>query len=699
MCGIFAYLNYHTPKQQGYIINTLIKGLERLEYRGYDSAGLALDVDNTHSEMILIKKAGKVSMLREAAENHSSLSKTTSIMLDNHVGIAHTRWATHGPPSDANSHPHSSDNANDFVVVHNGIITNYSVLKELLISKGHKFESDTDTEVVAKLAKHIYSIQQASGEKIDFVSVVKAVCKQLEGAYALIFKSSIFPNQVVATRRGSPLLLGIEHARIVNNHVFETIPSSPALAGAPYLNNLIKASTARKLSSGLGSPILSDVRDMRASLKVVQTEAAEYFFASDAAAIIEHTRNVIYLEDSDLVHITPDGMRIFHTSKDGAVSGVRAVQTIAMEIAEIMKGSFKHYMQKEIFEQPESVVNTMRGRVDFDNHKVVLGGLMDHVRSIRRSRRIVMIACGTSYHSCIATRAIIEEMSEVPVTTELASDFLDRKTPIFRDDVCIFVSQSGETADTLLALRYCNSRGALTIGITNTVGSAISRETSCGCHLNVGPEIGVASTKAYTSQFIVLVMFALLLGEDKVSLAERRTTIIQELQTLPAKIQKVLDMDSKLRILAQDTLMNEKSLLIIGRGVQHATCLEGALKIKEIAYLHCEGVLAGELKHGPLALVDAMMPVMLVMTRDSTFEKTQNALHQITARQGRPIVICDEGEKLNNVEYKIEVPSTVDCLSGIINIIPFQLISYHLAVLRGYNVDMPRNLAKSVTVE
>lgn len=696
MCGIFAYLNYHTPKQQGYIINTLIKGLERLEYRGYDSAGLALDVDNTHSEMILIKKVGKVSMLREAAESHGRLSKTTSMMLDNHVGIAHTRWATHGPPSDANSHPHSSDSSNTFVVVHNGIITNYAVLKELLISKGYKFESDTDTEVIAKLIRHIYDMQQAAGAKSDFVSLVKAVCKQLEGAYALIFKSSLFPNQVVATRRGSPLLLGIQHARIVDNHVFETIPSSPALSGAPWVaNHLLKQSaTAHKL--GVSSPIM---QDMRASLKSVQTESAEYFLASDAAAIIEHTRNVIYLEDSDLLHITPDGMRIFHMSKDTTVPGVRAVQTIAMEIAEIMKGSFKHYMQKEIFEQPESVVNTMRGRVDFDNNKIVLGGLMDHVRSIRRSRRIVMIACGTSFHSCIATRAIIEEMSEVPVTAELASDFLDRKTPIFRDDVCIFVSQSGETADTLLALRYCNSRGALTIGITNTVGSAISRETSCGCHLNVGPEIGVASTKAYTSQFIVLVMFALLLGEDKVSLVDRRAAIIQELKNLPDKIQKVLDMDSSLMDLAQKTLVNEKSLLIIGRGVQHSTCLEGALKIKEIAYLHCEGVLAGELKHGPLALVDSSMPVILVMTRDNTFEKTQNALHQITARQGRPIVICNEGEVIKNVEHKIVVPSTIDCLSGIINIIPFQLISYHLAVLRGYNVDMPRNLAKSVTVE
>jgi len=325
---------------------------------------------------------------------------------------------------------------------------------------------------------------------------------------------------------------------------------------------------------------------------------------------------------------------------------------------------------------------------------------MNHIPSIRRARRMVMIACGTSYHSCIATRAILEEMSEIPVTVELASDFLDRKTPIFRDDVCVFVSQSGETADTLLALRYSHSRGALCVGITNTVGSAISRETDCGVHINAGPEIGVASTKAYTSQFIVLVMLALLLGDDKISLVDRRKAIITGLKQIPEQIKTVLKQDSLFHRLAEDTLNKERSLLIMGRGYQHATCLEGSLKIKEISYMHCEGVLAGELKHGPLALVDENMPVILVITKDSHYAKTMNALHQVTARAGRPIVICNDGTEFGKaVQDYIRIPETEDCLSGILSVIPFQLLAYHLAVVRNLNVDMPRNLAKSVTVE
>ncbi|KXN72835.1 SIS domain-containing protein [Conidiobolus coronatus NRRL 28638] len=365
-----------------------------------------------------------------------------------------------------------------------------------------------------------------------------------------------------------------------------------------------------------------------------------------------------------------------------------------------MKGNFDHFMQKEIYEQPESVVNTMRGRVNFDTGKVTLGGLKAYLSTIRRCRRIVFIACGTSYHSSVATRAIFEELTEIPVSTELASDFLDRKTPIFRDDVCVFISQSGETADTILALRYCLERGALCVGITNTVGSTISRETHCGVHINAGPEIGVASTKAYTSQYISLLLMALQLSEDRISMASRREEILQSLHELPVKIKDVLSLDSSLQQMAKDSFVHEKSLLIMGRGYQHATCLEGALKIKEVSYIHSEGILAGELKHGSLALIDENMPVILIMTKDSLYPKVRSALEQVSARKGQPIIICNEGEtKIDGAAKTISIPSTADCVQGILTIIPLQLLSYHLAVLRGVDVDFPRNLAKSVTVE
>jgi glucosamine--fructose-6-phosphate aminotransferase (isomerizing) len=387
-------------------------------------------------------------------------------------------------------------------------------------------------------------------------------------------------------------------------------------------------------------------------------------------------------------------------SKEDTSPATRSIQTLEIELAEIMKGSFDHFMQKEIYEQPESVVNTMRGRVNFENHQVTLGGLRGFTQIIRRARRIIFIACGTSYHSCMATRAIFEELNEIGTQAELASDFLDKGSPIFRDDVCIFVSQSGETADTILAMRYCLERGALCVGVTNTVGSSISRETHCGVHINAGPEIGVASTKAYTSQYIALVMMALQLAQDTTSKTERRKEIIDGLYRLPGHIKEVLASDDKLQKLAVDTLGQEKSLLILGRGYQNATCLEGALKIKEISYIHSEGIFAGELKHGPLALIDEHMPILLIMTQDALYPKVQSALQQVTARKGNPIIICNTGdENLTKHHQTIEVPKTSDCLQGLVNIIPLQLLSYHLAIMKGVDVDFPRNLAKSVTVE
>ena len=427
-------------------------------------------------------------------------------------------------------------------------------------------------------------------------------------------------------------------------------------------------------------------------------DAIEYFFASDASAVIEHTNRVIFLEDDDVAAVKKGVLSIHRLNKEGATE--REVQTLKMEIQQIMKGNFSTFMQKEIFEQPESVVNTMRGRIDFDLEKVQLGGIKDFVPEVRRCRRLLMIACGTSYHSAVACRQLLEELTELPVMIDLASDFLDRSTPIFRDDACFFISQSGETADTLAALRYCKNRGALVIGITNTVGSTIGRESHCGVHINAGPEIGVASTKAYTSQILSLTMFALVMSEDRISLQPRRSEIIQGLNQLPEKIKKVLELDDKVREIAKE-LYQKRSLLIMGRGYNFATCLEGALKVKELTYMHSEGIQAGELKHGPLALVDSTVPILMILMRDNVFTKCMNALQQVTAREGKPILIIEEGdtETAKWSKNTLEVPHIVDALQGILTVIPLQLLSYHLAVLRDCNVDCPRNLAKSVTVE
>jgi glucosamine--fructose-6-phosphate aminotransferase (isomerizing) len=432
-------------------------------------------------------------------------------------------------------------------------------------------------------------------------------------------------------------------------------------------------------------------------------KVVEYFFASDASAIIEHTNQVIFLEDDDVAAVKNGSLTIHRIKRDTNnpnESTDREVVTVMLEIQQIMKGNYSSFMQKEIFEQPESVMNTMRGRVNFETEMVTLGGIKEYLQEIRRCRRLLFIACGTSYHSAIATRQLMEELTELPVMVDLASDFLDRSTPVFRDDVCFFISQSGETADTLMALRYCKKRGALIVGVTNTVGSTICRESHCGVHINAGPEIGVASTKAYTSQFVALVLFALVMCEDKISVQPRRKEILNGLQKLPELIKEVLSKDEQIHTLAQE-LYQQRSLLVMGRGFNYATCLEGALKIKELTYMHSEGILAGELKHGPLALVDKAMPVMMIVTRDPVYQKCMNALQQVKARHGNPFVICNSGddETKSQVSKTLEVPTTVDCLQGILTIIPLQLLSLHIAELRNCDVDCPRNLAKSVTVE
>uniref|UniRef100_A0A673IDW4 glutamine--fructose-6-phosphate transaminase (isomerizing) n=1 Tax=Sinocyclocheilus rhinocerous TaxID=307959 RepID=A0A673IDW4_9TELE len=611
-------------------LEVLIKGLHRLEYRGYDSAGVGIDGGNskeweTNSKNIhLIKQTGKVKALDE--EIHRQQDVDLDVEFDVHLGIAHTRWATHGVPSPVNSHPQRSDKNNEFIVIHNGIITNYKDLKKFLESKGYEFESETDTETIAKLVKYMYDNRES--DAITFATLVEQVTQQLEGAFALVFKSVHYPGEAV----GSSCLRPHPHGD---------------------------------------------------AFSCIRIHFVSY------SAVIEHTNRVIFLEDDDIAAVRDGHLSIHRIKRTAGDHPARAIQTLQMELQQIMKGNFSSFMQKEIFEQPESVVNTMRGRVNFENNTVILGGLKDHIKEIQRCRRLIMIACGTSYHAGVATRQVLEELTELPVMVELASDFLDRNTPVFRDDVCFFISQSGETADSLLALRYCKERGALTVGITNTVGSSVSRETDCGVHINAGPEIGVASTKAYTSQFVALIMFALLMCDDRISVQPRRREIIQGLKVLPDLIKEVLSLDEEIQKLAAE-LYQQKSVLIMGRGYHYATCLEGALKIKEITYMHSEGILAGELKHGPLALVDKLMPVIMIIMRDHTYTKCQNALQQVVARQGRPIVICDKEdyETIKNSSRTIKVPHSVDCLQGILSVIPLQLLSFHLAVLRGYDVRL-----------
>lgn len=669
--------------------------MQRLEYRGYDSAGIAIDGDK-YNEVRLFKEVGKVSALRKLID--ASELDTTKTFLS-HVGIAHTRWATHGQPSRINAHPHRSDPDNEFVIVHNGIITNYRELKALLTSKGFVFETETDTECIAKLCKYVYDMNKH--RNLDFNELAKLILVELQGAYGLLLKSVHYPNEVIGTRKGSPLLIGVKtEKKLKVDFVDVEFPdftemtidagdssaASSNLLGVPVAGSDLRRSQSRAFVSEDGMPV-----------------PAEFFFASDPSAVVEHTKKVLYLEDDDIAHIYDGELHIHRVRREEGQPTFRSIQTLEMELNEIMKGNFDHFMQKEIFEQPESVVNTMRGRIDFEKKTVTLGGLSAYLNTIRRCRRIIMIACGTSYHSCMATRAIFEELTEIPIAVELASDFLDRKSPVFRDDTCVFVSQSGETADTMLALQYCIERGALTVGIVNSVGSSISRQTDCGVHINAGPEIGVASTKAYTSQYVALTMMALSLSDDRISMRSRRHAIIDGLSQISQQIEEVLSLNGRIKEMAETDLINQKSLLLLGRGYQHATALEGALKIKEISYMHSEGVLAGELKHGVLALVDEDLPIIVLATHDSLFPKVMSSVEQVIARSGNPILICNKNEtslgKFSKTYRTLEVPATVDCLQGLLNVIPLQLMSYWLAVKKGFDVDFPRNLAKAVTVE
>uniref|UniRef100_A0AAY4BSQ8 glutamine--fructose-6-phosphate transaminase (isomerizing) n=1 Tax=Denticeps clupeoides TaxID=299321 RepID=A0AAY4BSQ8_9TELE len=642
------------------ILEILIKGLQRLEYRGYDSAGKEIFYRSRIMFFFVLFFLHKIVLMNGKYASVLIMLVDIDLLCPNELPYAHHHTVSHLSPGNLPGNFHLT---NKFIVIHNGIITNYKDLRKFLESKCYEFESETDTETIAKLVKYMYDNRES--DDITFATLVERVTQQLEGAFALVFKSVHYPGEAVGTRRGGPLLIGVrsDH-KLSTDHI-------------PILYHSCR-------SSCNSIPRM----DQDTCLFPVDEKAVEYYFASDASAVIEHTNRVIFLEDDDVAAVMDGRLSIHRIKRTAGDHPARAIQTLQMELQQIMKGNYSSFMQKEIFEQPESVVNTMRGRVNFNDNTVTLGGLKDHIKEIQRCRRLILIACGTSYHAGVATRQVLEELTELPVMVELASDFLDRNTPVFRDDVCFFISQSGETADSLMALRYCKERGALTVGITNTVGSSISRETDCGVHINAGPEIGVASTKAYTSQFIALIMFALLMCDDRISMQARRREIIQGLKVLPDLIKEVLSLDDEIQKLATE-LYQQKSVLIMGRGYHYATCLEGALKIKEITYMHSEGILAGELKHGPLALVDKLMPVIMIIMRDHTYTKCQNALQQVVARQGRPIVICDKDdyETINNSSRTIKVPHCVDCLQGILSVIPLQLLSFHLAVLRGFDVS------------
>ncbi|CAH2080637.1 unnamed protein product [Thlaspi arvense] len=510
-------------------------------------------------------------------------------------------------------------------------------IKETLLRHGFTFESETDTEVIPKLAKFVFDKANEEGDRtVTFSQVVLEVMRHLEGAYALIFKSQHYPNELIACKRGSPLLLGV-----------------------------------KEFGEDIGNS--SSFHDVKFQAKSEQPK--EFFLSSDANALVEHTKKVLVVEDGEIVHVKDGAVSIFKFDNGkGKRSGglarpasvQRALSILEMEVEQIHKGKYEHYMQKEIHEQPESLTTTMRGRLirggSCKAKTVLLGGLKDHLKTIRRSRRIIFIGCGTSYNAALAARPILEELSGIPVTMEIASDLLDRQGPIYREDTAVFVSQSGETADTLNALEYALENGALCVGITNTVGSAIARKTHCGVHINAGAEIGVASTKAYTSQIVVMAMLALAIGGDAVSSQARREAIIESLFELPR-----------------------------------------ALKVKEVALMHSEGILAGEMKHGPLALVDENLPIFVIATHDACFSKQQSVIQQLHARKGRLIVMCSKGDAASVTVggscRVIEVPQVEDCLQPVINIVPLQLLAYHLTVLRGFNVDQPRNLAKSVTTE
>ena len=608
MCGIIGYIGSRgaTP--------LLLEGLRRMEYRGYDSAGVAV---MNGSGVETRKAAGKISMLEEVLD---------ASPIEGDMGIGHTRWATHGVPNECNAHPHIDCKGN-IAVVHNGIIENSGTLKKGLLARGHTFRSDTDTEVIAHL------IEEAFDDNLED-AVIEALW-QIEGTYGIAVVSSLDRNKIVAARKGSPLLIGL----------------------------------------GDG----------------------EYYVASDVSAILAQTREVVYLDDGDVAVLTRDGYTILDQR---AQQLERGVSKIDWDLDQIERGGFDHFMLKEIFEQPETVENCMRGRLLPEEGTSKLGGLNMTDEMMLKFDNILITACGTSWHSALIGEHMIEELTRIPVEVEYASELRYRNPIISDKTLCIVVSQSGETADTLAAMREAKARGARTYGIVNVVGSTIARESDGGIYVHAGPEIGVASTKAFTSQVIALLLFTLKLGRLRNLSVVQGREIIQSMLELPAKIQEILDRAPEIEKIANE-FKDASNFLYLGRGYSFPTALEGALKLKEISYIHAEGYPAAEMKHGPIALIDEKMPVVFIAPHDSVFDKLVSNVQEVKARGGRVIAITSRDEEVlhGKVDYEFRIPETIDMLTPVLASVPLQLLAYYIAVKRGANVDQPRNLAKSVTVE
>ena len=614
MCGIVAYIG----NKEAYPI--LIEGLQRLEYRGYDSAGIAL----LNSSITLVKKKGKVSELVDHAEQLNGHFKQT-------VGVGHTRWATHGAPNDVNAHPHLSGDGK-IAVVHNGIIENYSVIKKALIEKGHVFTSETDTEVLA------HFIEEVKNEnKLGLEEAVRAVLNKVVGAYAIVVLDIDEPNKIVGARMSSPLVMGIGDD--------------------------------------------------------------EYFLASDASPIIKYTNKVVYLNDGEVVSITHDQDYQIRTLDNKVQSPT--ISELDLKLEEIEKGGYPHYMLKEIFQQPQTIAESMGGRINSYEGWAVLGGMNQNLTRIANSARIVLTACGTSWHAALIAEYLFEDLARIPAEVEYASEFRYRNPIVTPNDLIIALSQSGETADTLAAIKLAKEKGALVYGIVNAIGSSIARETDSGSYIHGGPEIGVASTKAFTGQVTVIALMALYLAKVRGTVEESHyRQLLASLESVPSKVGKVLGKDDQIKYIASK-IQNASNALYLGRGYNFPVALEGALKLKEISYIHAEGYPAAEMKHGPIALIDENMPVVVIATNKSAYEKIVSNIQEVKARKGVVIAVVTEGDQAikDLADYIIEIPEIEEPFTPLLSVIPLQLLAYHIAVLRDCNVDQPRNLAKSVTVE
>lgn len=611
MCGIVGYIGF----REAWPI--VVKGLHRLEYRGYDSAGVAL-IDDTLS---IYKKSGKVSDLEEYLNGKN---------LDGKIGMGHTRWATHGEPSDRNSHPHTSGDQR-LAIIHNGIIENYATLKETLISRGHIFGSDTDTEVLIHL---IEDIQNQTG--LDLRESVRIALNEVIGAYAIVIMDKSDPEELIAARKGSPMVLGV----------------------------------GKK----------------------------EYFIASDASPIIEYTKDVIYLKDNEIAYIRRDNLLV--KTIDNEVQ-IPYVQELELKLEMLEKGGFDHFMLKEIYEQPRSIKDCMRGRIYPSSGQVQLGGIKEYADKLKNVDRIIIVACGTSWHAGLVGEYLIEEYARILVEVEYASEFRYRNPIISEKDIVIAVSQSGETADTMAAIELAKEKGATIFGICNVVGASIPRLTHAGVYTHAGPEIGVASTKAFTAQVTVLTLMALYMAQQRGTMSRSKLVdLLTELNNIPSLVEKCLESNDRIKAMSEQ-FRDSRNFLFLGRGSGFPVALEGALKLKEISYIHAEGYPAAEMKHGPLALIDAEMPVVFIATKNSSYEKVINNIQEIKARKGIVIAIVTEDDTTVKAmaDYTIEIPDTDEIFLPLLATIPLQLLSYHIAVLRGCNVDQPRNLAKSVTVE